>query len=72
MIALRTKHSKFPIMQSEELRASRKEMGLTQQEAADRYEISLAGYKQYELGRRPIPGPVRIVTRLLLRDYRKI
>jgi transcriptional regulator with XRE-family HTH domain len=59
-------------MQPEELRAAREEMGLTQPEAADRYGLSLSGYKKYELGRTPIPGPVRILTQYLLTEHRKI
>jgi transcriptional regulator with XRE-family HTH domain len=62
----------FPVMKPEELRAAREEMGLTQQEAADKYEISHRGYKNYELGLRPIPGPVKILTALLLEKHRKI
>jgi len=59
-------------MSSEELRAAREEMGLTQQEAADRYRLSLIGYKQYELGKRPIPGPIALLTDYFLRDHRKM
>lgn len=62
----------FPTMQPAELRAAREEMGLTQQEAADRYELSLPGYKKYELGLRPIPGPVRLLTAFFLQKHRKL
>ena len=61
----------FPIMPPEALRSAREELGLTQQEAADLYEISLRGYKNYELGEKPIPGPVKKLTAYLLMDHRK-
>jgi transcriptional regulator with XRE-family HTH domain len=66
------RQTNFPIMEAEELRAARQEMGLTQQEAANKYELSLRGYKQYELGERPIPGPVRLLTKYFLQEYRKV
>jgi transcriptional regulator with XRE-family HTH domain len=59
------------VMQPEELRAARHEMGLTQQEAADKYELSLRGYKNYELGEKPIPGPIKILTRYYLQEHRR-
>jgi transcriptional regulator with XRE-family HTH domain len=62
----------FLIMSGVELRAAREEMGMTQREMAEKYEISVDGYKQYELGRRPIPGPVKMLTKMLLRDHRNI
>ena len=62
----------FPVMSATELRAAREEIGLTQQEAADEYEISLEGYKKYELGLRPIPGPVKLLTYIFLERRRKI
>jgi transcriptional regulator with XRE-family HTH domain len=58
-------------MQPEELRAARHEMGLTQQEAAEKYELSLRGYKNYELGEKPIPGPIKILTRYYLQEHRR-
>jgi transcriptional regulator with XRE-family HTH domain len=61
----------FLVMSSIELRAAREEMGLTQQEAADKYELSLEGYKKYELGLRPIPGPVKLLTQIFLERQRK-
>jgi DNA-binding transcriptional regulator YiaG len=61
----------FPIMPPEELRTAREELALTQQEAADLYEISLRGYKNYELGQKPIPGPVKKLTKYLLAEHRK-
>lgn len=61
----------FPVMSAAELRAAREEMALTQQEAADKYEISLEGFKKYELGLRPIPGPIRLLTKLFLDQSRK-
>jgi transcriptional regulator with XRE-family HTH domain len=62
---------KRPAMTAAELRAAREEMGLTQQEAANRYELSLSGYKKYELGVTAIPGPVRVLTKRLLSEHRK-
>ena len=59
-------------MSPEELRAAREEMGLTQSEAAEKYELSLRGYKHYELGQRAIPGPVKVLTKILLDQHRKI
>jgi transcriptional regulator with XRE-family HTH domain len=49
-------------MTGAEFRAARKRMGLTQAAAAKKYELSLNAIKQYELGLRPIPGPVRLLT----------
>jgi transcriptional regulator with XRE-family HTH domain len=65
------RQTNFPIMKAEELRAARQEFGLTQQEAANKYELSLRGYKQYELDERPIPGPVRLLTKYFLQEIRK-
>jgi transcriptional regulator with XRE-family HTH domain len=65
-------NKKFPPVSSEVLRAAREEMGLTQQEAADKYRISLIGYKQYELGKRPIPGPIALLTEYFLKDHRRM
>ena len=59
-------------MKPDELRAAREEMGLTQMEAARKYEIKLRTYKNYELGETAIPGPVKLLTALFIRDYRKI
>ena len=67
-----TRQTNFPVMQPNELRTAREELGLTQSEAAQKYEISLQGYKKYELGERPIPGPVRLLTKFFLEQHRKI
>lgn len=67
----RPRQSNFPIMPPETLRAAREEMGLSQQAAADKYEISLRGYKNYELGQKPIPGPVKLLTERFLLEHRK-
>ena len=61
----------YPIMSPDELVTARKEMGLTQPEAAAKYELSLRGYKNYEYGERTIPGPVRLLTKFFLMDHRK-
>jgi DNA-binding transcriptional regulator YiaG len=65
------RQTNYPIMSPEELRVARQEMELTQPEAANKYELSLRGYKQYELGERAIPGPVKLLTQYFLRDHRK-
>jgi DNA-binding transcriptional regulator YiaG len=61
----------YAIMTPEELRSAREEMGMTQPEAAAKYELSLRGYKHYELGQRAIPGPVKVLTKFLLDQYRR-
>lgn len=61
----------FVVMTSKELRAAREQMGLTQQQAADKYELSLEGFKKYELGLRPIPGPVKLLTKFFLNNQQK-
>jgi transcriptional regulator with XRE-family HTH domain len=58
-------------MKPEDLKAARQEMGLTQEEAARKYELSLSGYKKYELGISAIPGPVKVLTNHFLREHRK-
>jgi DNA-binding XRE family transcriptional regulator len=68
---LHVRQKNYPVMSSDELRAAREELGWTQQEAAERYEISLDGYKKYELGLRPIPGPVKLLTGFFLEQRRK-
>jgi transcriptional regulator with XRE-family HTH domain len=65
------RQTKFQAMTPEELRAAREEMGFTQDEAARLYELSLSGYKKYELGISAIPGPVKVLTKRLLQEYRK-
>lgn len=62
----------FRGMQPDELRDARTIMQLTQSEAAKRYGVSLRGYKNYELGQRPIPETIRILTGYLLKDFKKI
>lgn len=58
-------------MSAEELRAARLEIGLTQPEAAKKYDISLRAYKNYELGERDVPGPIRLLTEYYLKEFRK-
>jgi DNA-binding transcriptional regulator YiaG len=65
------RQTNFPLMSAEELRAAREEMGLTQQEFANKCELSLNAIKQYELGLRSIPGPVRLLTKNFLQNHRK-
>ena len=59
-------------MTPEELRAARKEMGLTQEEAARKYGAGLRSYKNWELGERAIPGPVVVLTKYLLNEFRNL
>jgi putative transcriptional regulator len=59
-------------MTPEELRAARAEMGLTQVEAAKLYNVSLSGYKKWELGERKIEGPAVPLTKHLLEAFRTI
>jgi transcriptional regulator with XRE-family HTH domain len=65
------RQTNFPTMTPEELRSARQELGLTQREIAEKYEISLKGYKKYEEGERPIPGPVKLLTKYVLQEFRK-
>ena len=62
----------FNIMKPEQLRAAREEMGLTQVEAAKKYNVKLRTYKNYELGNTAIPGPVKLLTVYFLKEYRNI
>ena len=64
--------NKLPTMTPEELRAARAEMGLTQEEAANKYGAGLRSYKNWELGERTIPGPVVVLTRYLVDEFRKL
>jgi DNA-binding transcriptional regulator YiaG len=64
--------NKPPTMTSEELRAARSEMGLTQTEAAEKFGVSLSGYKKWELGVATIPGPAVLLVKYLLLDARKL
>ena len=64
--------NKLPTMTPEELRAVRAEMGLTQIEAAELYNVSLSGYKKWELGQRKIDGPAVPLTKYLLDKFRNI
>jgi DNA-binding transcriptional regulator YiaG len=59
------RQTRYEVMQPDELRSIRKRLKWTQDEGARHLEISVRGYKQYELGERPIPGPVKI----LMREY---
>jgi DNA-binding transcriptional regulator YiaG len=63
--------SKLQTMTADDLRAARAEMGLTQVDAANLYNISLSGYKKWELGERKIEGPAVPLTKYLLASYRK-
>jgi DNA-binding transcriptional regulator YiaG len=63
--------SKLPTMPPEELRAIRTEMGDTQAQAAERYGVDLRSYKRWELGERSIPGPVVVLSGLLLKEFRR-
>lgn len=58
-------------MTKEELRDARKEMEMTQEDAADKYQVSIRSYKAYELGEAKIPGPVKLLTKYLLKEFRK-
>jgi transcriptional regulator with XRE-family HTH domain len=62
----------YPRMTADEFRAAPKRMGLTQVQAAKKYELSLNAIKQYELDLRPIPGPVRLLTLEFLSYCEKI
>jgi DNA-binding transcriptional regulator YiaG len=62
----------YTAMRPHELRAAREEMGLTQMEAARKYEIKLRTYKNYELGGTGIPGPVKLLTAFFVREHRNI
>ena len=64
----RPRQTQYEAMLPDELRSIRKQLGWTQDEGARRLEISVRGYKQYELGERPIPGPVKILMRKYLRE----
>lgn len=55
-------------MSPRELRDIRKKMQLTQIEMAIKLELSLRGYRQYECDERPIPGPVKLLARILARS----
>jgi transcriptional regulator with XRE-family HTH domain len=71
MNAAKPRQINYSTMTPDQLRAAREELGLTQNEAAKKYELSLRGYKNYELGERPIPGPVKLLTQYFLIDHRK-
>ena len=62
--------NKLPTMTSEELRAIRAEMGDTQPVAAARYGVNLTTYKRWETDARKIPGPVVILSKMLLDKHR--
>ena len=64
--------NKLPTMTSEELRAVRAELSITQREAAEKFGVSLSGYKKWEEGVASIPGPAVLLIRYILRDFRKI
>jgi DNA-binding transcriptional regulator YiaG len=63
--------NKLPTMTPEELRAARKEMGLTQADAAMKYAVALRTYKNWELGEASIPGPAIVLTKYLLEEFRR-
>lgn len=46
------------------LRRWRKRAGFTQPKAADFLRCGLRSYKEWELGERPIPGPVQVAVEL--------
>jgi transcriptional regulator with XRE-family HTH domain len=71
MNATKPRQTNYSTMTADQLRAAREELGLTQSEAASKYEISLRGYKNYELGERPIPGPIKLLTQYFLMEHRK-
>jgi transcriptional regulator with XRE-family HTH domain len=60
----------YPVMTGGELRAIRQELGLTQFDAAKKFEVQFRTYKNYELGATPIPGPVRLLAGYFIRDNR--
>jgi DNA-binding transcriptional regulator YiaG len=64
--------SNLPTMTPEELRAVRAEMGDTQAEAAARYGVAVNTYKRWELGIRAVPGPVVILSRVILDTHRRL
>lgn len=49
----------------EAIRLIRHRFGLTQEEFAPLLGVSVSGYRQYEQGRRPLPGPVFILLRII-------
>jgi DNA-binding transcriptional regulator YiaG len=61
---------KLPTMTPERLRAARLELGLTQEQAAEKYGVSLSGYKKWELGLAATPGTAAILTKYLLSEFR--
>ena len=64
--------TKLPTMTPERLRAARLELRLTQEQAAEKYGVSLSGYKKWELGVAAIPGTAVILTKYLLDEFRNI
>jgi len=57
--------SKLPTMTSEELHALRKSIGLTQEQAAEKFGVDIRSYRRWENGERGIPGPAVVLARIL-------
>jgi DNA-binding transcriptional regulator YiaG len=51
-----------------DVRAVRKHLGLTQEEFAPLFGMSVSGYRKWEQGRRAVSGPARTLLRVMSRE----
>ncbi len=61
----------MPEMTKEEFREQRRKLGMTQEQLARHIGVTLGAVQKWELGHRPISGPVALLMRLLVEQKGK-